>query len=75
METNNFEFMFHVELSSPISLMCFQTLDGKGWNDGARRADGCVYVNTFVHSPDGEGFRAVRVQEESLPWHHGPVQV
>lgn len=66
METNNSEFMFHLELSSPISLMCFQTLDGKG-NYGARRADGCVHVNIFVQSPDGEGCKAVRVQEESLP--------
>lgn len=36
-ETNNSEFTFHLELSSSVSLMCFQTLDGKGRHDGAQR--------------------------------------
>lgn len=75
METTNSEFMFHLEMSYPINLVSLQTLDGEGRDDGAWHADGCAHVNTLFHSPDGEGCRASRVQEENLPWHHGPVQV
>lgn len=48
METNNSEFMVYLELSSPISLMCFQTFDGKGRNDDALM-DVCMQTHLFTH--------------------------
>ena len=57
METKNSKFIFCLELSSPISLMCLQfRVEMEKVRKTARRAaDGCVHVNTLVPSADGEG--------------------